>query len=300
MVKERIEFFQPIGTKVMPSDIAELIEEHEAEMTPHPHYPNDIHAALVGRPGPEEPKSPSYTEDLFSGPEFAVEEMNIFKQDVPEAMPLLYVSGPMTGYDGHNFVAFDVAERVLEEMGYNVVSPAQDGDLDSEGEGTSTREQFMRRDIDWVLSADGVVVLDGWEMSRGSRLEVAVAREIGLPIFRLEGEELVEEDYTTTLEEALEIAGGGSRQQMYGHPIHNMHRTAQIWSGILGIDVTEEEVALCMIGVKLARESFRPQRDNLVDISGYGLVYEQILRGRETLKRGGTLPNVDRQREISG
>ncbi len=266
------------------------------------HYPSDINRAMGELPEgePEQQiKSHSYTEDLFSRPEYAVEEMNIFKQPDEEArVAILYVSGPMTGYDGHNFDAFDSTERVLERMGYSVFSPAQDGDLDSDGEGTKTREAFMRRDIDWVLQADGVVVLDGWEMSRGARIEVAVAREIGLPIFRLEGEELVEEDYTTTLEEALEIAGGGSRQQMYGHPIHNMHRTALIWSGILGIDVTEEEVALCMIGVKLARESFRPQRDNLVDISGYGLVYEQILRGRETLKRGGTLPNVDRSRGI--
>ncbi len=244
------------------------------------HYPTDILAAVEGRP-----KAP---------PEYGIDDPITAETRAIR----FYISGPMTGYDGHNFEAFDAAEMVLSRMGFQVLSPAQEGDLDNEGLSTATREEFMRRDIDWVLSADRVVVLDGWEMSRGARIEVAVAREIGLPIFRLEGKKLVEEDYTTTLEEALEIAGGGSRQQMYGHPIHNMRRTAQIWSGILGIDVTEEEVALCMIGVKLARESFRPQRDNLVDISGYGLVYEQIRRGRETLARGGKLPNVDRQREI--
>ena len=264
------------------------------------HYPNDVLGALEGRS--EKPETTTYyPNDKFTaeGRPKAPPEYGIDDPITAEArVAIFYVSGPMTGYDGHNFDAFDTTEKVLKELGFQVLTPAQDGDLDDEGLGTATREEFMRRDIDWVLSSDGVVVLDGWEMSRGARLEVAVAREIGLPIFRLEGEELVEEDYTTTLEEALEIAGGGSRQQMYGHPIHNMRRTAQIWSGILGLDVTEEEVALCMIGVKLARESFRPQRDNLVDISGYGLVYEQILRGRETLKRGGVLPNVDRQREI--
>ena len=272
---------EQIGTKVMPSEIAALDERAEAGAT---HYPKDVLGALEGRP--DEP------------PEYGIDDPILTAITAEARVAIFYVSGPMTGYDGHNFNAFDTTEKVLNRLGFQVLSPAQDGDLDDEGLGTASREEFMRRDIDWVLSADGVVVLDGWEMSRGSRLEVAVAREIGLPIFRLEGEKLVEEDYTTTLEEALEIAGGGSRQQAYGHPIHNMRRTAQIWSGILGIDVTEEEVALCMIGVKLARESFRPQRDNLVDISGYGLVYEQIRRGRETLARGGKLPNVDRQREI--
>lgn len=214
---------------------------------------------------------------------------------------VLYISGPMTGYDMHNFDAFHNAARILEGMGYTALSPAVEGDLDEDGNGTATREEFMQRDIEWLLhQADGVVVLEGWEMSRGARTEVNVAREIGLPVYRIEGDQLVPEDYKTTLEEALEIAGGGSRQQMYGHPVFNMRRTALIWSAVLGIEVTEEEVALCMIGVKLARESFRPQRDNLVDIAGYGLVYEQVARGKKVLEEGGSLPNVDRQRDVGG
>ncbi len=286
------------GPEVETHPLTHYLQVQGEKETGATHYPSDIDRAMGEMPKGEPEKSHSYTEDLFSRPEYAVENMNIFSEPTDETrVACLYVSGPMTGYEGSNFDAFDAVAARLERLGYSVLSPAQEGDL-VEGKSTRTRAEFMRRDIDWVLQADGVVVLDSWEMSRGARLEVNVAREIGLPIFRLEGERLVEEDYTTTLEEALLIAGGGSRQQMYGHPIHNMHRTAQIWSGILGIDVTEEEVALCMIGVKLARESFRPQRDNLVDISGYGLVYEQIRRGRETLERGGTLPNVDRSRGI--
>lgn len=220
-----------------------------------------------------------------------------------EKSKVAYISGPMEGYDNFNFPAFIEAERLLKTMGITALSPAQASDIDSDDPhaATQTREWFMRRDLKWVLEADMVVVLDGWEMSRGARLEVANARAIGLSVLRIVpspdpevwgGIYLEEVSYRSSLEEAQDIAGGGDRQRKYGHPLFNMTRTAQIWAGILGVPITAEQVALCMIGVKLARESFMPNRDNVVDIAGYSLVYEAIEKGRETLARGGTLPNV--------
>jgi len=50
----------------------------------------------------------------------------------------------------------------------------------------------------------------------------------------------------------------GVRGEDYGHPYHDFGRTAKIWSAILGVDVTPEQVALCMIGVKISRECNRP------------------------------------------
>lgn len=61
----------------------------------------------------------------------------------------------------------------------------------------------------------------------------------------------------------------GPRQDDYGHPIVNFRRIARIWSGILDIEVTEEQVALCMIGVKMAREVNKAKDDNQADIDGY-------------------------------
>jgi len=207
---------------------------------------------------------------------------------------VMYIAGPMEGYPGFNFPAFHAEAEALAAMGYGVLSPADPKDiaLENPDQATDKRENFIRRDINMLLQADGVVVLPGWEMSRGARLEVSIARAMGLRIFERDGAWLVEVDYQTVLEEALTIAGGGSRQQQYGHPLFNFSRTAQMFSAILGIEVTPEQAALCMIGVKLARESFRPHRDNLVDIAGYSLVYEQIGRGREVLDKGGVLPNV--------
>ena len=73
----------------------------------------------------------------------------------------------------------------------------------------------------------------------------------------------------------------GDRNDSYGHPADDYSRTAQIWSALLGFEVTPAQAALCMIGLKLSREVHKPKRDNLVDLHGYALVYGRILRRLE-------------------
>lgn len=72
----------------------------------------------------------------------------------------------------------------------------------------------------------------------------------------------------------------GNRNEDYGHPAQDFDRAAKIWSAILGVPVTGEQVALCMVGVKLAREVHKPKRDNLVDGIGYLLAYDAVRRSR--------------------
>lgn len=68
----------------------------------------------------------------------------------------------------------------------------------------------------------------------------------------------------------------GDRQADYGAPEDNLARIAQIWSGILGVPVTARTVALCMVGVKLAREGYRHKHDNLVDAYAYLEIAERL------------------------
>lgn len=73
----------------------------------------------------------------------------------------------------------------------------------------------------------------------------------------------------TILEEAGRLVHG-DRGDDYGHPADDFERVGKIWGAILGIDpVPARLVALCLVGLKLSRQSNKPKRDNLVDIAGY-------------------------------
>jgi hypothetical protein len=74
------------------------------------------------------------------------------------------------------------------------------------------------------------------------------------------------------------------RNDQYGHPLDNLNRAAQIWSVILETDVSAEQVALCMIGMKIARQVHKPKADTIVDIIGYALTLHMV--EVERAKRG--------------
>ena len=69
----------------------------------------------------------------------------------------------------------------------------------------------------------------------------------------------------------------GPRQAAYAHPRVNFQRIADLWSPILGITVTAQQVALCSVQIKIARELHTHQRDNLVDAVGYLLTLDACL-----------------------
>lgn len=80
----------------------------------------------------------------------------------------------------------------------------------------------------------------------------------------------------TLATDALEVVTG-PRQRDYAHPRINFQRIADLWSPILGVQVTPQQVALCMIQVKVARELNRHTRDNLVDLIGYTLTLDACM-----------------------
>jgi hypothetical protein len=72
------------------------------------------------------------------------------------------------------------------------------------------------------------------------------------------------------LEEAADIISG-QRDEQYGGPEDNFGRIAKIWSVILGIEISTEDVAMLMVGLKVARYANKSgfQGDTWVDIAGY-------------------------------
>ena len=93
----------------------------------------------------------------------------------------------------------------------------------------------------------------------------------------------LESEHETINQEADRLIHG-DRNLTYDHPLDNFERIARIWSVVLGIEVTPEQVGLCMVGVKLAREAYLPKRDNLVDGAGYFGTVQMV---RDEKKRRG-------------
>jgi hypothetical protein len=71
------------------------------------------------------------------------------------------------------------------------------------------------------------------------------------------------------LDKAEELING-QRAKDYGDCRMNHQRIADIWAVILNTEVSPEQVAACMIGLKLARlANDVKQDDTWVDIAGY-------------------------------
>lgn len=85
----------------------------------------------------------------------------------------------------------------------------------------------------------------------------------------------------------------GDRHEDYGHPVDDFARTAQIWSAIVGVEISPEQVPLMMIGLKISRLCHRMKRDSLDDGPGYFetlyLVLEEQKRRKENRHAQGAV-----------
>ena len=73
-------------------------------------------------------------------------------------------------------------------------------------------------------------------------------------------------DILTTAEQLI----NGDRARNYGDAATNFQRIADLWTPILGVTVTSEQVALCLTQLKIARLIQSPtHEDSWVDAAGY-------------------------------
>jgi len=69
------------------------------------------------------------------------------------------------------------------------------------------------------------------------------------------------------------------RGSIYGSPTINHRRISELWSGYLDTYISPEQVAMCMLLVKVARLSqSSDHEDSLTDLIGYGIIYHKIVR----------------------
>lgn len=100
-------------------------------------------------------------------------------------LPVIYISGPMSGYPEYNFPNFNEAARRLRYFGFPVINPADFG----AHPGKNWRDCLVR-DLATLGHADLVMLLVGWDDSKGAGLEFDVACQLGIPC--VESEDFVE------------------------------------------------------------------------------------------------------------
>lgn len=109
----------------------------------------------------------------------------------------LYLAGRMTGIPQYNFPAFQAAAKALRAAGYEVISPEENdpdevralalaspnGDPAEDGitRLESMEETALRNHHD-VVSADGIALIPGYEGSKGTAHELALAIRLGKPV----------------------------------------------------------------------------------------------------------------------
>lgn len=84
------------------------------------------------------------------------------------------------------------------------------------------------------------------------------------------------ESKTNCLGKARDIVHG-DREKTYGDPGKNLRLIAQYWSAHTGITITETDVCIMMMLLKIARLRNDPEHDDSwIDIIGYAALKERI------------------------
>ena len=89
----------------------------------------------------------------------------------------IYIAGPITGYDlGERLVFFREKRAELDRRGHEGVNPLECHELGIPWEAA------LKADLQELCRCDAILLTPGWEKSRGARLELHVALELGLKV----------------------------------------------------------------------------------------------------------------------
>lgn len=94
----------------------------------------------------------------------------------------IYIAGPMTGRPDYNYPAFNQVAAQLRAAGYHVENPAE-----NPVPPCGSWLGYMRLALAQLVTCDKVVALPEWTTSRGARIEVGLALELGLDVEELPG-----------------------------------------------------------------------------------------------------------------
>ncbi len=98
----------------------------------------------------------------------------------------VYIAGPYTPNDGKeetrlaNIHAASETAKLLLKLGHIPFCPQT---MTAGWEDICTYDDFLRMDLEWLRMCDAIVLLPGWQTSRGARMEHEEAQRQGLVIW---------------------------------------------------------------------------------------------------------------------
>jgi hypothetical protein len=106
----------------------------------------------------------------------------VYKDGIAYTKGPIYIAGPMSGYDEHNFPLFNFVAKMLRDRGWYVLNPAENFN----GDATETYETHYAADVKLVMLSDTVIFLPGWEKSGGAVGEYMLADRLNKQLLKLE------------------------------------------------------------------------------------------------------------------
>lgn len=92
----------------------------------------------------------------------------------------VYISGAITGTDDY-MERFAEAEKIISSRGHIPVNPAK---VLSSLPNTTTYREYIKLSLDMLQMCSGIYMLDGWQQSRGAKLEHQYAETCRMLIFK--------------------------------------------------------------------------------------------------------------------
>lgn len=97
----------------------------------------------------------------------------------------IFISGPMSGLPEYNFPNFYRMADRLKNMGFEVVNPADLAITHEVAKVIADPIEFramLEEEWEALRHCDTILLLEGWENSKGGRSELELALELGLKI----------------------------------------------------------------------------------------------------------------------
>ena len=98
----------------------------------------------------------------------------------------IYLSGKITGREKEDYTRqFARAESFYKTGGFDVVNPVKIGEEVLKINPKAEWQDFMIRDLEALRTCTHIALLEGWEDSKGAKMEKAEAEKMGLEIMYL-------------------------------------------------------------------------------------------------------------------